>query len=246
MIQDEGLLHKNFPLSLLRLSIPFLLINLCFHRWVRAFERWQLLNLCLEDISGNEEPLLLSADLTLDDIAVSELQSDLENLEGMNADMATRVVKDFIQYVNKISSNFSTLKVKQLEKENPHISDEVDFFKLTKQQLQVILQERRLPISGLKTDLINRLKQSQNENLDEEQAFNSTSNICMTEEDGVLSLRLEPYQHKPFIINKDVFNKLSLLPQSPNMSKSLIYCLLARYEALEGVLYLKTCLTLIY
>ena len=30
VIQDEGLLHKEFPLFLFRLSIPFLLIDLAF------------------------------------------------------------------------------------------------------------------------------------------------------------------------------------------------------------------------
>jgi hypothetical protein len=198
--------------------------------WIRAFERWQLMDLCITD---TQKTPLFSANVTENDLAMSYFQQDLANLEGMDVDMAKNVIEDFKGYVNEVSSKFNIL-INKLQRTDTSATDaNTDFKKLKKSQLQVMLQEKNLPTDGLKEDLITRLLLSR---LNDE---DGSKDVAISEDNGVVMLKLEPFQRKPFYINKDVYSKLAASVKSPHLSRNLIYCLLARYEALEGVSFLR-------
>lgn len=194
--------------------------------WIRAFERWQLMDLCITD---TQKTPLFTANVTGNDLAMSYLQQDLANLEGMDVDMANNVIRDFKEYVNEVSSKFNILSYKLRRTDTIATNENIDLKKLKKTQLQVLLKEKDLSTDGLKEDLITRLLLSR---LDDE---DGSKDIAISEENGVMTLKLEPYQRKPFYINKDVYKKLASSVTNQHSATKLIYCLLARYEALEGV-----------
>jgi hypothetical protein len=164
--------------------------------WIRAFERWQLLNLCSDDLGV--EPLL-PYDLNEHNTGIFHLRSDLAKLEGMTEFMASEVITDFIQYSNTISKKFQDLKVKQRIKQ-------YDF-------------EKKLSASTLHP----------HESLDLD------SKYSVSEVNGVVSMILDGYQEKPFSINSALYKKFSRILADNNKPLEIIYCLVARYEALEGV-----------
>ncbi len=221
--------------------------------WIRAFERWELYHLCRASLSTSViapnlyDPLVPSS---ADEANRASLISDLANLGDMNEEKAIRVTDKLYRSADHMIQRTQRLenmvKEKRKSKDTSSTSssssiDDSSYKKLKVEQLKALLKERGLPISGIKGVLIDRLLDSDKNNNDisESDTENDTNSdwkesIRVTEDKGVVYMdldKLEMTQNPPFKLNVDVYNGLL---QQVDGDLSIIYCLMARYEGLEG------------
>ena len=224
--------------------------------WIRAFERWELYHLCRATLSSSTIPSHLydplvpsSADETNRELFIT----DLSNLEGMNKERAIRVAdklyKSADYMIQRTQRLYGIVKETKGEKKSEATSsmssssssDDSEYKKMKVDQLKALLRERGLPVSGTKGVLIGRLVENDddNNNKDDSESNSGTNSgwkesIRVTEEKGVVYMDLDKLtvmQNPPFKLNADVYN--SLLQQADG-DVSIVYCLIARYEGLEG------------
>lgn len=144
--------------------------------------------------------------------------------------MAINVVSDFTQCATSLYEKFASFRQ---NKEKGSSESALESLRVV--DLKALLKEKRLSQSGLKADLIARLTSSSATSASSSSESDSNT-YSIQHQSGVTALRLEPHQKKPFLINTDLYERLSSALRQQGKPESLIYCLLARYEALEGVI----------
>ena len=159
----------------------------------------------------------------------------------MNHGLASIVAKDTLEYSKSLSVKMSELN-KDLNKASEIGPERIHYIspELSISDLKLRLKAHNLSTKGLKKELIDRINNyyhSLNLNNNNGYLTNCENLNVYEEESGVISYSLSPYQKKPFKIDKVLREKLisKLTHKNIQYSDTLIYCLLARYESLEGV-----------
>jgi len=159
----------------------------------------------------------------------------------MNHNLASIVAKDTLEYSKSLSVKLSELN-NDLNKASDKGPERIQYIspELSISDLKLRLKAHNLSTKGLKKELIDRINNyyhNLNVNNKDGHLTNYENLNVYEEESGLISYSLSPHQKKPFKIDKALREKLISKLNQENIpySDTLIYCLLARYESLEGV-----------
>ena len=172
--------------------------------------------------------------------------------------MASSVATDFFNRVDSLVTRVQYLQEKILKKKlqqheptkkrHRQGHTEYDYRGMKVTELKTLLRDRGLPVSGTKAKLLSRLESSSCVTFDVAKnsgvplPANQYAKIRVIEDNGVVHINLEPIQNLPFVISAKRYdqlrgiadNYLSISPNSGVDPEELVYCMLTRYESLEG------------